>query len=36
MTFEERVLRDRALANGENPDDPEVNARIQKELAEQQ
>ena len=36
MTFEERVLRDSALANGENPDDPEVNARIQKELAEQQ
>lgn len=36
MTFEERVLRDRALANGENPDDPEVNARIQRELAANQ
>lgn len=36
MTFEEKVLRDRALANGENPDDPEVNARIKRELAESQ
>ena len=32
MTFEEKLLRDRILGLGENPDDPEVMARYKKEF----